>query len=54
MGQIDSAERGADEWPESAAKACAAFVGEAGEDMPEPGVLALACSSRRLRLMASA
>lgn len=53
-GQIDSAERGAEECPESAAKAWAALVGEAGVDMPEPGVLAFCCSSRRLRLIASA
>lgn len=56
MGQIDSAESGVDECPDSAARAWAAWVGEAGVEVPErPGEpAALCCSSRRRRLMASA
>lgn len=57
IGQIDSADSGAEEWPESAARACAACVGDAGEevpDMPAGEAAALCCSSSRLRLMASA
>lgn len=54
MGQIDSAERGVEECPERAANACAALVGDVGVEMPEPGVFAFCCSSRRLRLIASA
>lgn len=53
MGQIDSALSDWFEvWEESAARACAACVGEEGDDAPdnEPA----AASSRRLRLMASA
>lgn len=35
MGQMDSAESGAEECPESAASAWAACVGDAGDEVPE-------------------